>query len=114
MDIGVDISTKNDTQITELVRLYGVDFGKFEKELLIDNCGSKEQPCTRIMWCGGEDQKWLKKARDRQMKLEKQEHLAAKKKELCERNLQKLKEIHETIASQGTSRLLHHPRKVKN
>ena len=31
LDIGIDISSKNDRRITELVKLYGVEFGKFEK-----------------------------------------------------------------------------------
>ena len=106
LDIGIDISSKNDRRITELIKFYSVEFGEFEKELLLDNCGSKGHPCTQIMWCGGEDQKLLEKARERQMKLEKQEHLAAKKRELCERNQQKLIEIHETIASQGPSSLV--------
>lgn len=43
----------------------GIEYGEEERNLYIDNCKrKKEEICPRLLWCGGEDKKWLKKANE--------------------------------------------------
>ena len=97
LDNGVDIMAKTDEQIANLVTLYGVEFGEDERILYKDNCLPDEETgiCPRLRWCGGTDTQWLSKARERQRKMEKQEHLAKKKVEMYNKTCEELRKFHE-------------------
>ena len=92
---GVDILTPDSKRIEELEELYGVDYGEEEVKLYTDNCIRDEtKACPRKRWCGGEDAVWKKKAKERRLKLEKQEHLAKKREEMLNQNRLELERLH--------------------
>ena len=57
------------------------------------------------LWCGGVDAAWEKKANERRKKMEKQEHLAKKRKELYEKSWEQLDKIHEESKAAAVSEM---------
>ena len=97
LENGLDVKTADEERLIYLVSLYGVEYKEPEEKLCKDNCVADDETgiCTRRLWCGGSDNAWLKKAKERQQKMEKQVHLAKKRMEMYAKTREELRKFHE-------------------
>ena len=97
LENGLDVKTADEEHVIYLVSLYGVVYKEPEEKLYKDNCVPDDETgiCTRRLWCGGSDNAWLKKAKERQQKMEKQVHLAKKRMEMYAKTREELRKFHE-------------------
>ena len=104
LDNGVEIKATGASVIQDIEDRYGVEEGDWERKLYEDNCVcGPNGKCSRLVWCGGVDQTWVKKANERRKKIEMQELKEEKHKNKVVSDQERLKEIRENYLKSESS-----------